>query len=147
MSENPLSVSEEPGKNIQSPEEKDLPRQKRGAPLGNQNALRHGFYAKNLGIISPKQYSESEMRNLLGEAAMLKDFMFKLYNANFESTDNTTIIETIRALSLAGMALSRVLQVHVHIRVWDGNDDDDEPLKDILSSLDSATKRISHLDL
>lgn len=146
MSENPLLIPEEPGENNHSPQEKDLPRQKRGAPLGNQNAFRHGFYAKNLGLISPKQYSESEMRNLLGEAAMLKDFMFKLYNANFESTDNNTIIETIRALSLAGMALSRILQVHAHIHVWSG-DDDDKPLKDILSSLDETTKRISHLDL
>ena len=144
MSENPLSATEDPNENSLPLEESSLPR-KRGAPLGNQNAFRHGFYAKNLGLISPKQYSESEMRNLLGEAAMLKDFMFKLYNANFESTDSTTIIETIRALSLAGMALSRVLQVHAHIHVWSG--DDDKPLKDILSSLDETTKRISHLDL
>ena len=144
MSENLLSVTEDPNENGLPLEERNPPR-KRGAPLGNQNAFRHGFYAKNLGLISPKQYSESEMRNLLGEAAMLKDFMFKLYNANFESTDSTTIIETIRALSLAGMALSRVLQVHSHIHVWSG--DDDKPLKDILSSLDETTKRISQLDL
>ena len=49
------------------------PQKRRGAPNGNKNRLRHGFYAKNLGMASPANFDEREMRNLLGEAAMLKD--------------------------------------------------------------------------
>ena len=117
----------------------------RGAPVGNQNALRHGFYAKNLGVQSPKQYDQMEMRNLFGEAAMLKDFMYKVYTNNIDSTDSTVLLESLRALSLAGMAVARVLQVHMNIRSWGSNDD--ESLNDILTSLDKTTERLSHLDL
>ena len=46
------------------------PLKRRGAPNGNKNALRHGFYAKNLGLSSPSKLDEFEMRNLMGEAAM-----------------------------------------------------------------------------
>jgi len=46
------------------------PKRRKGAPKGNKNALRHGFYAKNLGLSSPSKLDEFEMRNLMGEAAM-----------------------------------------------------------------------------
>jgi hypothetical protein len=86
-----------------------------------------------------------EMRNLFGEAAMLKDFMYKVYTNNIDSTDSTVLLESLRALSLAGMAVARVLQVHMSIRSWGSNND--ESLDDILTSLDKTTERLSHLDL
>ncbi len=41
-------------------------KRRQGAPKGNKNALRHGFYAKNLGLSSPSKLDEFEMRNLMG---------------------------------------------------------------------------------
>jgi hypothetical protein len=93
------------------------PARKPGGQPGNTNALRHGFYAKNLGLEGPKSIDEYEMRNLLGEAAMLKDFMFKIYTNGIESTDQAQIAETLRALSLASMALSRIMDVHYRIKL------------------------------
>ena len=93
------------------------PKRKRGGQPGNTNSLRHGFYARNLGQFSPRKYDETELRNLLGEAAMLKDYMFFVYNSNLGCTDSVTLADTLRALALAGVALSRVLQVHSHIRI------------------------------
>jgi hypothetical protein len=108
----------------------------RGAPLGNHNALRHGFYAKNLGQSSPAQYSEPLMRNLLGEAAMLKDYMYNLYCKNLESDDPAVIADTLRILSLAGISLSRILQTHSNIRVY--SSERTTSLEEILSALDEA---------
>lgn len=113
-------------------------KRKKGAQPGNINALRHGFYARDLGKISPSQYSEVEMRNLLGEAAMLKDYMYFIYNCNLGSADSAVLAETLRALSLAGMSLSRLLQVHNHIRIVSS---DDSSLSDLLDSMNVATAR------
>jgi hypothetical protein len=118
---------------------------KRGGQLGNQNALRHGFYAANLGQISPRQYDETEMRNLLGQAAMLKDYMYKLYTKNADSTDSNTIIESLRALSLAGVSIARVLQAHNDLRLYGSKTD--SSLDQLLSSLDAASDLAESLDL
>jgi len=89
----------------------------RGAPNGNKNAMRHGFYAKNLGLTSPAKLDEFELRNLMGEVAMLKDYMHILYTKNLASDDPIVLTETLRALSLAGMAVSRLLLVHCQVRI------------------------------
>ena len=112
---------------------------KPGAPRGNTNALKHGFYAKNLGLVSPSKLKEEELRNLLGEAAMLKDYMYILYNCNLEVRDSAVLAETLRALSLAGMALSRLFLVHCQIRVHSSSDS--STLDDLLDSMNEATSR------
>jgi hypothetical protein len=130
---------------LDAPREGVVSTRRRGAPLGNHNALRHGYYARNLGQISLRQYDEAEMRNLLGEAAMLKDFMFKLYNDNIDSTDKEAVASTLRILSLAGIALSRVLQTHRTIRIYSA--EGDSSLKNVLAALDEETRHVENLDL
>lgn len=121
------------------PKTEIIPAKKKGAQPGNSNALRHGFYARNLGNFPLSKYSEGEMRNLLGEAAMLKDYMYFLYNINLDSTDSAALSDTLRALAMAGMALARLLQVHNRIRIV--GESKESSLDDILSSLNSATTR------
>lgn len=115
----------------------------RGAPNGNKNALRHGFYARNLGAVSPAKLDEFELRNLMGEVAMLKDYMHILYNKNLESTDPIVLTETLRALSLAGMALSRLLLVHNQVRITRSGSN--STLKDLLADMDDAASRANRL--
>ena len=120
------------------------PHKKRvGAPNGNRNALRHGYYAKNLGIDPPAQLDEREMRNLLGEVAMLKDYMYILYHRNLESHDSIVLTETLRALAMAGMSLSRLLLVHQQIRVYAPASN--STLKDLLHDMDSAAARAGRI--
>lgn len=116
---------------------------RRGAQPGNRNAFKHGFYAKNLGLVSPSELDEFELRNLLGEAAMLKDYMYILYNCNLEVRDSAVLAETLRGLSLAGMALSRLLQVHTDIRI--AHSEPSSTLKSLLSEMDAATSHANHL--
>jgi hypothetical protein len=118
---------------------------KRGGQPGNKNALRHGFYARNLGMSSPSKLNEFELRNLLGEAAMLKDYMYILYNKNLESHDSIVLAETLRALSMAGMALSRLLQVHNEIRLARSNPNVESSLSHLLSDMNDATSRANSI--
>jgi len=117
---------------------------KRGGQSGNTNALRHGFYARNLGVMSPDKYDLAEINNLLGEAAMLKDYMYILYNRNIEDNDPTVLIDTLRALSLAGMALARLLQVNGRIRI-SSSGDSSSSLDDFLGSMNAAASRANSL--
>ena len=119
------------------------PKRRKGAPKGNKNALRHGFYAKNLGLSSPSKLDEFEMRNLMGEAAMLKDYMYILYTCNLEVRDSTILAETLRALSLAGMALSRLLQVHCDVHI--SRQESGSNFKDFLNDMGSAASRANRL--
>jgi len=118
---------------------------KPGGQPGNKNALKHGFYARNLGMSSPSRLDEFELRNLLGEAAMLKDYMYILYNRNLETHDSIVLAETLRALSLASMALARLLQVHTDIRILRPGSNNDPTLKSLLDDMSSATTRANSL--
>ncbi len=115
---------------------------KRGGQIGNKNAFKHGFYARNLGLISPSKLPESELRNLLGEAAMLKDYMYILYNCNIETRDSAVLAETLRGLALAGMALARLLQVHGQIRV---SSTSNKELSAFLADMDAAASRANNI--
>ena len=118
---------------------------KPGGQPGNKNALKHGFYARNLGMSSPSRLDEFELRNLLGEAAMLKDYMYILYNRNLETHDSIVLAETLRALSLASMALARLLQVHTDIRILRTGPNNDSTLNTLLNDMTSATTRANSL--
>ena len=115
----------------------------RGAPNGNKNAMRHGFYAKNLGLTSPSKLDEFELRNLMGEVAMLKDYMHILYTKNLASDDPIVLTETLRALSLAGMAVSRLLLVHCQVRITRSGSA--SSLNDLLADMGDAASRANRL--
>jgi len=128
----------------------------RGAPNGNKNAMRHGFYAKNLGLTSPSKLDEFELRNLMGEVAMsrslhprgafargVKDYMHILYTKNLASDDPIVLTETLRALSLAGMAVSRLLLVHCQVRITRSGSA--SSLNDLLADMGDAASRANRL--
>ncbi len=143
MSDTPvIDPLKDPNVSIVHPSNREAKR-RRGAPNGNKNAFRHGFYAKNLGMSSPAKLNEFELRNLLGEAAMLKDYMYILYNKNLESRDSVVLAETLRALSLAGMALSRLLLVHSQIHITRSGSN--TYLKDLFADMDAAASRANRL--
>lgn len=140
MSDTPL-IEPLKGKNVQIIQAKGKP----GGQPGNKNALKHGFYARNLGVSSPSKLNEYELRNLLGEAAMLKDYMYILYNRNLEVRDSTVLADTLRALSLASMALARLLQVHADIRIVRSPSNSDTSLQTLLDDMGSAATRANSL--
>ena len=119
----------------QDPAPLDQSARKRGGQPNNTNALRHGFYARDLGIVSPQDFDEHELRNLLGEVAMLKDFMYFIYRENKDSTDSRTLTQSLRALSLAGVSMSRLLLTYDRVRLRSGKS---STLYELLDTLDAV---------
>ena len=146
MTNQPQIVSSKGKRGRLNPDSLDAPREakrSRGGQPGNRNGFKHGYYARNLGLASPSKLDEVELRNLLGEAAMLKDYMYILYNRNVESRDSVVLAETLRALSLAGMALSRLLLVHNQVRIVRSSST--SSLQDLLDDMDAAASRAGRI--
>ncbi len=89
----------------------------RGAQPYNNNALRHGSYARSRSQEPPLPISGAQMDCLRAEIVRLKNYMFDLYNKNIDSTDTAVLAETLHALSLAAMALSRALVEYSRVHV------------------------------
>ncbi len=69
--------------------------------------------------------------------------MYILYTCNLQSRDSAVLAETLRALSLAGMALARLLQVHTDIRII--RSEPGSHFKDFLNDMGSAATRANRL--
>ena len=74
---------------------------------------------------------------------MLKDYMYLLYRKNIDTTDPEILANTLRALSLGGMALARLLMVHSRIRLF--RPIRTQALDNLLSDLKSSAKRANNL--
>ena len=86
----------------------DPPRRKRGAPSGNQNARKHGFYAKSLTPTQQKVLAEARQADhLVEEIAMLR---FKISALAADPDTDPDLI--LRAMSL----LSRMVRMDDRMR-------------------------------
>ena len=83
---------------------------KRGAPRGNTNALKHGFYSKVLQEQGPDGVSRSVVMDFRGEIVVIKDLIFRLYKQGFTSKDAEETASCLRAISWASLALCRLVQ-------------------------------------
>jgi hypothetical protein len=119
-------------------------RRKVGGQPGNQNALRHGFYASKLGEIPLSELDEGEMRNLLGEVAMIKDIMFRIYQKADNCVEYSDLLEILRGLSVGGISLSRLLQTHSRVSFIS---DAGITYKELTSSLNFMTRHAANLVL
>ena len=86
------------------------PAKKRGAPRGNTNALKHGFYSKVLQEQGPAGVSRSVVMDFRGEIVVIKDLIFRLYKQGFTSKDAEETASCLRAISWASLALCRLVQ-------------------------------------
>lgn len=69
--------------------------------------------------------------------------MYILYNCNLEIRDSAVLADTLRGLALAGMALSRLLQVHCQVRVHSSNGADS--LSDLFAEMGAAASRANKI--
>ena len=86
----------------------DTPRKKRGAPTGNQNARKHGFYSKRL---TPEQQAEYEMvrhADLLAEEINLMRYKI----TTFMDDPNTDPQLLLRAV----WVLARMVRIEERVR-------------------------------
>jgi hypothetical protein len=93
--------------------EADQPPEKprrRGAPPGNQNALKHGFYSARFNKSELKDYNSADFTGLAQEIALLRLYIRRVVDLGVTSNGLSLSIDLLRALSLAVTSLTRLLK-------------------------------------
>ncbi len=85
---------------------------KRGAPVGNRNAVTHGLYSRDLAALGPEAVSRRVVNNLKGEIVILKDLVFRLYQQGMSLKDPLETAVIVRGVALASIAMCRLLDKH-----------------------------------
>ena len=88
---------------------------KRGAPLGNQNALTHGFYARRLPQSQLDGLEETTVRSLEDEIGVMRVFSRKVAELGAEVDDLDEAKSVLNSLSLATGSINRLVRTHTHI--------------------------------
>ncbi len=91
--------------------EPDNPK-KRGAPVGNQNAFKHGFYSRHYTRTEIKDLSKMEMLDLDNEIQLVRTLMRRVLESAQDNTSHTENIETLRAICLGNFTLARLIRTH-----------------------------------
>ncbi len=85
---------------------------RRGAPLGNTNALKHGFYARRLKYRNLSSAASIDLKSLVDEIALIRVFTRKLVESCHPSADLSELTGILRILCLASSTITRILRVH-----------------------------------
>jgi hypothetical protein len=84
------------------------PRRRRGAPLHNLNALKHGFYARKYRSSDLEDLAECKFTGLAEEMTMLRVYMRGVIEQSASVSSLSESIEVLRALALATASLTRM---------------------------------------
>jgi uncharacterized protein YjcR len=81
----------------------------RGAPFGNTNALKHGFYSRSFRDIDCHDLEQVHFQGLEDEITMLRVFIRRVTEISRSITTFTEGVSLLRVLSLASISLTRLL--------------------------------------
>ncbi len=113
-----------------------MPHQKRGAPRGNHNALKHGFYSAAFKEQELRLLHELPVTDLSAEVDLIRVMSYRFLqalNASPASLDVETQLAALRAVSLSAHSITRLL--HVQLLLSHLND---TPLPAFVRSLGAA---------
>lgn len=88
------------------------PPKKRGAPVGNQNAFKHGFYSRHFTRAEIKDLSEMERLVLDDEIELVRALMRRVLESAQDHTSHAENIETLRAICQGNFTLTRLIRTH-----------------------------------
>ena len=86
------------------------PRSKRGAPPGNTNALKHGFYARKFERADLNDLDSHQFSGLQDEIILLRVFIRRVIELSKDLEDLPEAVSLLRVLSLASISLTRLLR-------------------------------------
>jgi len=98
------------------PSDPPVAKKKRGAPPGNLNALKHGLYVQGNAIYNTSPLERAQLFDLNTAVLQYKDYINLTYQNGVKQTEMDKINETMRNLSLAAIALTRLLNAYEHGR-------------------------------
>jgi hypothetical protein len=85
---------------------------RRGAPAGNLNAVKHGFYSSRFKKTERNALDSNEFPGLTQEIAMLRLFIRRVVQESAQIQDYILLLETLRVISLASSSLSHLAKTH-----------------------------------
>jgi hypothetical protein len=83
---------------------------RRGAPLGNKNAIKHGFYSSAYKTAEKNAVTSQPTFDLEQELALLRIFTRRLVVSVPSDASNQTILENTRVLALSLNTISRIMR-------------------------------------
>ena len=118
------------------------PRRRRGAPLRNLNALKHGFYARKYRTSDLEDLADCKFSGLKEEMTMLRVFMRGVIEQSGSTPSSAgsleESIEVLRVLSLAAASLTRMARTQKYL---DGGGQTLEGLSELLAQVDEQQRR------
>jgi hypothetical protein len=97
----------------------------RGAPKGNFNALKHGFYTRRLRKRELSGVESTDTSGLIEEIALIRVFTRRLLESIGPESDAYDLAEFLRALCLASSTITRVVKTQFLIaQAGPGMDDE-----------------------
>jgi hypothetical protein len=86
------------------------PKKHRGAPKGNFNAVKHGFYTRRLHKRDLTGVESTDTSGLIEEIALIRVFTRRLLESIGPESDAYDLAEFLRALCLASSTITRVVK-------------------------------------
>ena len=85
----------------------------RGAPIGNSNSFKHGFYSSRFKKRPPSADETTVLKSLADEIALIRVFAQRLIDQpEPPSADVTELTDVLRVLCISSTAITRILRVH-----------------------------------
>jgi hypothetical protein len=91
-------------------DENEKPVRRRGAPNGNSNALRHGFYSRQFKQVIQRDLDGHEFEGLTDEITMLRVAIRQIFEDIGKAKDPHERMEGFRAVSLGCFSLARLIR-------------------------------------
>jgi len=91
-----------------------LPR-RRGAPPGNHNAVKHGFYSSEFKAADLSALAKCDFIGLEEEISLLRLFIRQVLSRSAEIEDFSQLLEALRVVSLASSSLARLVKTNIFV--------------------------------
>ena len=98
---------------------------RRGAPLGNLNNFKHGFYSRRLKKRDLTGVEATDVAGLVEEIALIRVFTRRLVESFDPDSGFYEHADILRILCLASSAITRVIRAQCLITASDSGMDDD----------------------
>ena len=101
-----------------------------GAPLGNTNSLKHGFYSRRLKKRDVSDVEHTDLKGLAEEIALIRIFTRRVIEACDPSADLYELAGILRILCLASSTISHIIKTQYLLSL--NHDDFSEELNEAI---------------
>ncbi len=93
-----------------SSDDNQMEKKKRGAPYGNQNAYKHGFYAQHYTPQEVSDFEEIEPLDVRNEIELIRTLMRRVLESSQSANTHGENLDTLRAICMGNFTLTRLIR-------------------------------------